>query len=81
MITIDMKLRVQQKDGRVETIDIAQPVSILEGVELHRIVGSDGMEHFFTKEGYYDGWGTGCPLCEASRAIIDAIESQRKKKS
>jgi hypothetical protein len=83
MITIDVKLRVQHKDGRIETIEIAQPVSILEGVELDRIVGSDGMEHFFTKEGYYDGWGTGAPPVrrEQSKKITDAVESQRKKKS
>ncbi len=76
-----MKLRVQHKDGRVETLDIAQPVSILEGVELDRIVGSDGMEHFFTKDGYYDGWGTGVPRVpgDQSKKIIDATESQRKK--
>jgi hypothetical protein len=78
---MNMKLRVQHKDGRIETLEIARPVSILEGIELDRIVGSDGMEHFFTKEGYYDGWGTGVPPMrgEQSEKIIDTIESQRKK--
>jgi hypothetical protein len=51
-----MKMRVQQRDGKVQTLDIVPPFSILEGVDLDRIVVADG-EHFFTKEGYYDGWG------------------------
>jgi hypothetical protein len=78
-----MKLRVQHKDGRIETLAIASPVSILEGVELDRIVGSDGMEHFFTKDGYYDGWGKGVPpvRSDQGKKIIDTIESQRKKES
>jgi len=67
-----VKLRVQHKDGRVETLDIAQSASILEGAELDRIVSSGGTEHFFTKDGYYDGWGKGIPESE---------ESQRKKES
>jgi hypothetical protein len=58
IITVDVKLRVQHKDGHIETLDIAKPVSMLEGAELDRIICSDGTEHFFTKGGYYDGWGT-----------------------
>jgi hypothetical protein len=61
IIKIDVKLRVQYKDGRIETLDISQSISILEGVELDRIVCSDGTEHYFTKDGHYDGWGTGVP--------------------
>jgi len=78
-----VKLRVQHKDGRIETLDIGEPASIVEGVELDRIVSSDGMEHFFTKEGYYDGWGTGVrPVRgEQGKEIIETIESQRKKES
>lgn len=78
-----MKLRVQHKDGRIETLEISQPLSILEGIELDRIVGSDGMEHFFTRDGYYDGWGTGVPPARSdqSKKTIETIESQRKKES
>jgi hypothetical protein len=54
-----MKLRVQHEDGKIETIDIAQPISSLEGNHLNRLIGSDGTEYFFTKEGHYDGWGRG----------------------
>lgn len=51
-----MKMRVQQRNGKIQTLDIAPPIAISEGVDLDRIVQSDG-EYFFTKEGYYDGWG------------------------
>ena len=72
IITVDVRLRVQHKDGRIETLDIAQSVSILEGAELDRIVCADGTEHFFTKDGHYDGWGAGVPPGEGD---------QRKKES
>jgi hypothetical protein len=51
-----MNTRPQQRDGKILMLDIAPPISILQGVDLDRIVLADG-EHFFTKEGYYDGWG------------------------
>ena len=71
-VTIDVKLRVQHKDGRMETLDIAEPLWIREGAELDRIVAPDGTEHFFTKEGYYDGWG---------KAMAESEKSSREKKS
>ena len=51
-----MKLRVEQEDGEIILIELDSP-NIHVGVELDRIVSQDGMEHFFTKDGYYDGWG------------------------
>ena len=57
IIPTSMKMRVQQRDGKIQTLDIYPPFSILEGADLDRIILSDGTEHFFTKEGYYDGWG------------------------
>ena len=52
-----MKLRVQHRDGRIETITLHGQWSIIEGEFLNRIVDETGSEHFFTQEGYYDGWG------------------------
>jgi hypothetical protein len=69
IIPREMKMRVQQRDGKIQTLDIAPPISILEGVDLDRIVLADG-EHFFTKEGYYDGWG---------KSASQIREFQRKK--
>jgi hypothetical protein len=42
-----MKIRVQREDGRWEEVWMEEGVwDVVEGREL-----------FFTKEGYYDGWG------------------------
>jgi hypothetical protein len=71
IITVNVKLRVQYKDGPIETLDISQSISILEGVELDRIVCSDGTEYYFTKDGHYDGWGKGVP----------PVRGEHKKKS
>ena len=56
-----MKMRVQQRNGKILTLEISPPFSILEGVLQDRIILSDGTQHFFTKEGYYDGWGKTAP--------------------
>jgi len=52
-----MKLRVQHRDGRIETITLHGRWSIIEGELLNRIVDENGSEHFFTHDGHYDGWG------------------------
>lgn len=46
---------------------------------LDRIVGSDGMEHFFTKNGYYDGWGRAVPSMRREEAdhLIKIVELGR----
>lgn len=58
----------------METLEVTA-VSIVEGAELDRMVGSDGTQHFFTKDGYYDGWGQGAVERKARK------ESHRTKKS
>jgi hypothetical protein len=51
-----MNLRVQYADGRVTTLVLRGSLAVVHGQELDRIVGED-MEYFFTKDGFYDGWG------------------------
>jgi hypothetical protein len=63
-----MKIRVQRPSGEIETLSVQTPIHSLEGKKLDRIIGADGVEHFFTQEGYYDGWGRGRP----SRGKVDA---------
>jgi hypothetical protein len=67
----DVKLRVQHQDGHTETLEVTS-VSIVEGAYLDRMVGSDGTQYFFTKDGYYDGWGKG---------VTEKKETHRKNKS
>jgi hypothetical protein len=52
-----MKIRVQRRDGALETITLKGSQFILDGDTLDHFVSEHGREHFFTKDGYYDGWG------------------------
>jgi hypothetical protein len=53
-----MKLRVACRSGAVERLDLEGPLTIEEGPTLNVVRTESGIEHFFTKDGYYDGWGT-----------------------
>lgn len=50
-------LRVVHEGGDLETIFIKPPAKMSRGKVLNKILTSDGTEYFFTREGYYDGWG------------------------
>ena len=73
-----MKIRVHRGDGNIETITLKLPAMIAEGSMLDRITDSTGMEHFFTKDGIYDGWGRAVS-CDMSTAIgmIEETEARR----
>ncbi len=51
-----MKLRVQHEFGRIEILSLAPPVQFFEGVAQSYILSGEGLEHYFTQDGYYDGW-------------------------
>lgn len=52
-----MKIKVQREDGKVETIPLGDSLMLSDGHSLNCLRLSCGFQHFFTKEGYYDGWG------------------------
>jgi hypothetical protein len=73
-----MKLRVQHQTGKIETLTLRGIWTVSEGDALDRLRSDSGFEHFFTKDGYYDGWGAG--VGEASpRAdqVLEALEEKR----
>jgi hypothetical protein len=75
-----MKLRVQHKDGRMETLELHGTWTCAEGEILNRMTNENGFEHFFTPDGYYDGWG-GCVTCPPSQTpdqLAKAREPKRK---
>ena len=74
-----MKLRVQREDGRIETLDLCGTWVFQEGKLLGRIAHESGYEHFFTPEGYYDGWGSSLAPAgpETTPLVITAIEAKR----
>jgi hypothetical protein len=59
-----MNLRVQYADGRVATLVLGGSLTVVHGQELDRIVGED-IEYFFTKDGFYDGWGGATRVAKA----------------
>ena len=52
-----MLLVVVSEDGKCSKIRLPMPVEVTEGKHLDKIRCEGGTEYFFTKEGYYDGWG------------------------
>lgn len=62
-----MIIRVMHEDGRSEVLALALPFAAREGTLLDCLTTADGVDHYFTKDGYYDGWG---------RAVSSEAEAQ-----
>ncbi|MGA8641761.1 hypothetical protein [Candidatus Binatus sp.] len=75
-----MKLRVQHENGLIEILTLDGHWEIVEGTTLDRIRSDRGIEHFFTKDGFYDGWGSGLGEESGARAdeIVSAMEQKRE---
>jgi hypothetical protein len=75
-----VRLRVQHESGRTEILTLDGNWIIVEGQRLDRIRSTTGFEHFFTKDGYYDGWGSGLNEESGARAdeIVTALEQKRE---
>ncbi len=71
-------IRVQREDGEIEMLTVCGEARVVEGRQLDRLVTAD-MEHFFTKAGFYDGWGmpTESTGPEASE-LVEAVERGRR---
>lgn len=50
-------LVVVDESGETKKIHVPLPVEVTEGAVLNKMRCANGTEYFFTKEGYYDGWG------------------------
>ena len=80
-----IKLIVEHANGRHEIITIRGDsdgmIKIVEGEFLNEIRDGAGMDHFFTKNGHYDGWGGAFSGDEeSSHAAINAMEAKREFK-
>ena len=74
-----MTIKVARCDGRIETLHLNGTWEAVDGTILSRL-RSGGFEHFFTRDGFYDGWGgsvAGLSLEEAKTAL-QAMEEQRQ---
>lgn len=76
-----MKVRVQRRDGSIETITLVPPITVGNpGDKLTQFSCGDGTEHWFTLDGYYDGWGrmVNLPSIEAASELIAKVEESRE---
>jgi hypothetical protein len=81
-----MKIQVVRQDGRHETLTLTEPLTLVRGERQNTLVTQTGMEHFFTQEGRYDGWGMpvggiAVPANQEGfnhiKEFIDAVENDR----
>jgi hypothetical protein len=78
------RIQVVRPDGGSEVLTLTAPLR----VSGQCLVTSTGMEHFFTEEGLYDGWGMpfraevsdGADPLDEVRPFIEAIEKDREIK-
>jgi hypothetical protein len=73
-----MRIRVQHEDGSVEVITVAGDWRATEGKHLNRITDQNGFEHFFTPDGYYDGWGGN--VRQPQKAADEALQCMDDKR-
>jgi len=72
-----MKIRIEQEDGTIEVLSLDGRWTIMEGRVLDRIQSDSGLEHFFTKDGYYDGWGSEVSPGPHTDSVLRAMEEKR----
>ncbi len=74
-----MKIRVQRSDGAIETISLEGKWEVVDGEFQNRITREPRFDHWFTHDGYYDGWG-GAVCCDeqTTDALLDAMEQKRE---
>lgn len=76
-----IKLVVSHKDGTKERLTMLGPLTLMRGEKLDRILTATGTEHWFDKDGYYDGWGRSQNLegdPEDALKLADAISNERE---
>jgi len=74
-----MRLRVQRADESIEVLNLDGLWTIQEGRYLDRLRSDRGTEHFFTKDGFYDGWGSGaCASGPEANEQLRAMEEKRE---
>ena len=73
-----MKVKVLHKNGSVETLTFSKNMTYVEGgLDLQSIIQSPDLDHYFTPDGYYDGWGRGVGRSDDAGKIRESVESAR----
>ncbi len=71
-----MKVKVLREDGSVETLTLSGNMICVNGSLLNQIQDPN-LDHYFTPDGYYDGWGRGVGRSEDAGKIRESVESAR----
>lgn len=72
-----MILRVQHEDGHHELLTLSGILRIEEGTNLDRIICADGLEHWVTKDGFYDGWSRSITSEDDADKVLNQMEHRR----
>jgi hypothetical protein len=74
-----MKIRVQCKDGTTEILTFRGPIEVAEGRYMNRLSDGSGIDHYFLRDGSYDGWGRAdCSDAQTGHDTIQAMEKREK---
>ena len=74
-----MKIRVQCKDGTTEVLTLSGPIEVAEGRFMNRLSDGSGVDHYFLRDGSYDGWGkAACGDEQTGRDSIRTLEKNEK---
>jgi len=78
-----MRIVVMHGDRRTpEVITLTEPLVVVRGKKLNSLLTSTGMQHWFTQDGFYDGWSRESPPDgiseEESRDLIERTEAERE---
>jgi len=76
---VTMKIRVEGRNGEKQTITLVPPITNFSDSErLSSFRCGDGTDHYFTSEGFYDGWGRAVNMSmeEAVKEIDRKLEDQ-----
>ena len=76
--TNGLKIRVQHQDGSIETLTLVSGTWECANGRIMSRLRHEGFEHFFTADGYYDGWGGAVNAGpEEADDILRAMETKR----
>lgn len=71
-----MLLVAIREDGSKVRIQVGEGARIGSGIKLDRIDCLDGVCHYFTKDGHYDGWevdGSFLPDAATQEALVEHV--------
>ncbi len=77
-----MKILVQSENGDKRVITLVPPITELhDGERLCSFHCGDGTDHYFTPDGFYDGWGRCLPAGATEQQAHEEITRMQDNES